>query len=79
VETGTELEDFLLANSHVSVDKDNVSQIKQAVKTYVDTWNIGGLEDKQTISPFTVEATVNTLIKAVSDIYAAKERDTHET
>jgi hypothetical protein len=78
VETGTELEDFLLANNHVSVDKDDVSKVKEAVKAYVDSWNSSGLEDKQARSPFTVEATVNTLMAAVSDIYAATGSDTHE-
>ena len=78
VEAGTELEDFLFANNHVSVDKDDVSKVKEAVKACVDSWNSSGLEDKQAISPFTVEATVNTLMAAVSDIYAATGSDTHE-
>ena len=67
VEAGTELEDFLLANGHASVDRDDAGKVKESLRTTIETWNHDGLEDRQTKSPFTVEATVNTLIKAVSD------------
>lgn len=71
VEVGTELEEFLLANKHLSVDRNDVSQVKKAIQSFIDTWNSSGLEDRQAVSLFTVEATVNTLIGAVSDIHAA--------
>lgn len=79
VEVGTELEDFLLANGHVSVAKDNVSTVEGAVKTFIDTWNSGGLKDNQTKSPFTVEATANALMEAVSDISRATGSHAHES
>jgi glycosyltransferase involved in cell wall biosynthesis len=71
VEVGTELEDFLLANGHVSVERNDVAAVKEAVKAFIDAWSSGGLEDNQVKSPFTVEATVNTLIEAVSDMSTA--------
>jgi glycosyltransferase involved in cell wall biosynthesis len=77
VEIGSELEDFLLVNKHVSVAEDDVAKVKEAVKAYVDIWNSAGLEDKPTSSPYTVEATVNTLMGAVSDMHAAQRSDTH--
>ena len=70
VETGTELEEFLVENNHTSVDKDDVSEVKKAIESYVDKWNTEGLDDKEIASPFTVEATVDKLISAVSEIDA---------
>jgi len=68
VETGTELEEFLVENNHTSVDKDDISEVKKAIESYVDKWGTEGLDDNQGASPFTVEATVDTLMAAVSDI-----------
>jgi len=68
VETGTELEGFLSDNNHTSVDKDDISEVKKAIESYVAKWDAEGLDDSQAASPFTVEATVDTLIAAVSDI-----------
>jgi len=68
VETGTELEGFLSENNHTSVDKDDISEVKKAIESYVAKWDAEGLDDSQAASPFTVEATVDTLIAAVSDI-----------
>lgn len=68
VETGTELEGFLVENNHTSVDKDDISEVKKAIESYVDKWGTEGLDDNQGASPFTVEATVDTLMAAVSDI-----------
>jgi hypothetical protein len=70
VETGTELEGFLIENNHMSVDKDDISKVKKAIESYVDKWDTEGLDDNQVASPFTVEATVNKLMSAVSEIDA---------
>ncbi len=70
VEIGTELEEFLIENDHTSVDKDDILKIKEAIEAYIDKWDTGELNDKQIVSPFTVEATVNKLMAAVSDIDA---------
>lgn len=68
ITSGTELEGFLVENGHTPVDKNNVSQVKEAIKTFVDQWSASGLDDKPRQSPFTVEATVSKLISAVADI-----------
>jgi len=70
VETGTELEGFLIENNHASVDKNDVSEVKNAIESYVDKWDTEGLDDNQAASPFTVEATVDKLMSAVSEIDA---------
>ncbi len=70
VETGTELEGFLIENNHTSVDKDDILGVKKAIDSYVDRWNTVGLDDTQAASPFTVEATVDKLMSAVSEIDA---------
>jgi len=70
VETGTELEGFLMENKHASVDKNDVSEVKNAIESYVDKWDTVGLDDNQAASPFTVEATVDKLMSAVSEIEA---------
>ncbi len=68
VQSGTELEGFLMENKHVSVDKENVPDVKQAIRAYIDKWESEGLEDRLVDSPFTVEATVEKLVSSVSDI-----------
>ena len=68
VQTGTELEEFLIENDHMSVDKDDIVKVKEAIKAFVDKWRTTGLDDKRIESPFTVEATVNKLVSTVSDI-----------
>ena len=70
VETGTELEGFLIENNHTSVDKDDISEVKKAIESYVYRWDTEGLNDNQVASPFTVEATVDKLMSAVSEIDA---------
>ena len=70
VETGTELEGFLIENNHASVDKNDVSEVKNAIESYVDKWDTEGLDDNKAASPFTVEATVDKLMSAVSEIDA---------
>ncbi len=70
VETGTELEGFLIENNHTSVDKDDISEVKKAIESYADRWDTEGLDDNQVASPFTVEATVDKLMSAVSEIDA---------
>ncbi len=70
VETATELEGFLIENNHTSVDKDYISEVKKAIESYVDKWDTEGLDDKQGTSPFTVEAAVDKLMFAVSEIDA---------
>lgn len=70
VETGTELEGFLIENNHTSVDKDDISEVKKAIEAYVYKWYTEGLNDNQVASPFTVEATVDKLMSAVSEIDA---------
>lgn len=70
VQTGTELEEFLIENDHRSVDKDDVLKVKEAIKEFVDKWRTTGLDDKRIESPFTVGATVNKLMSAVSEIDA---------
>jgi glycosyltransferase involved in cell wall biosynthesis len=71
VECGTELEEFLRENHHTAVDKDNVQAIKVVVKGFIDTWRSLGLADGPSDSPFTVGATVDKLIAAVSTLTAA--------
>jgi len=68
VQNRTELEEFLIENNHTSVDKDDILKVRKAIKSYVDKWDAEGLDDKQVASPFTVEATVDKLMSAVSDI-----------
>lgn len=75
VTRGTELEEFLIENKHTSVDKDDISKIKEAIQAYIDQWSTGGLDDRQFESPFTVEATVDKLIAAVSEIDDVIQRD----
>jgi len=70
VQTGTELEEFLIENDHTSVDKDDIVKVKEAIESYVHTWDTEGLDDNQVASPFTVEATVDKLMAAVSEIDA---------
>ena len=70
VETDTELEGFLIENNHTSVDKDDVSEVKKAIESYVYKWDTEGLNDNQVASPFTIEATVDKLLSAVSEIDA---------
>lgn len=70
VQSGTELEEFLIENDHTVVDKDDISKVKKAIKSYIDKWSTTGLSDKLIESPFTVEATVDKLISAVSEIDA---------
>jgi len=70
VETGTELEGFLIENDHTSVDKNDISKVKEAIGSYVYKWDTEGLDNKQAASPFTVEATVDKLMDAVSEIDA---------
>jgi len=60
----------LIENDHTSVDKDDILKIKEAIEAYIDKWDTGELNDKQIASPFTVEATVDKLMAAVSDIDA---------
>jgi glycosyltransferase involved in cell wall biosynthesis len=71
----TELEEFLIETRHTYVDKNDVSKVKNAIRAYIDLWSTAGLPDRQVDSPFTVEATVNKLIAAVSDIDAATQRN----
>ncbi|MEA1883606.1 MAG: hypothetical protein U9N62_03690, partial [Thermotogota bacterium] len=70
VQNGTELEEFLIENDHTSVGKDNISKVKKAIKSYIDKWDTEGLDDKQVAPAFTVEATVDKLMSAVSEIDA---------
>ena len=70
VETGTELEAFLIENDHTSVDKDDIMEVKKAITSYIKKWDTVGLEDKGIASPFTVKATVDALISAVAGIDA---------
>jgi hypothetical protein len=70
VQSRTELEEFLIENDHTVVDKDDISKVKKAIKSYIDKWGTEGLDDKQVASPFTVEATVDKLMSAVSEIDA---------
>jgi hypothetical protein len=71
----TELEEFLIETRHTYVDKNDVSKVKDAIKAYIDQWSTTELPDRKVDSPFTVEATVNTLIAVVSDIDAATQRN----
>jgi len=57
-----------MENKHASVDKNDVSEVKNAIESYVDKWDTEGLDDNQAASPFTVEATVDKLMSAVSEI-----------
>jgi glycosyltransferase involved in cell wall biosynthesis len=75
VTEGTELEEFLIANNHTSVDKSDIVKVKEAIKAYVDQWSAGGLDDRQTECPFTVEATVSKLISAVSNIDVVTQKN----
>lgn len=68
VEKGTELEGFLRDNQHLSVAQDDLMEVKKTLKAYIDKWRATGLEDRQMVSPFTVEATVNALIEAVAGL-----------
>ena len=70
VQSRTELEEFLIENDHTVVDKDDISKVKKAIKSYIDKWSTTGLSDKLIESPFTVEATVDKLISVVSEIDA---------
>ncbi|MGV8058362.1 MAG: hypothetical protein AB2L12_10120 [Smithellaceae bacterium] len=68
ITSGTELEEFLIETRHTCVDKNDISKVKDTIKSYVDQWSMADLNDKQLESPFTVEATVNKMISAVADI-----------
>ena len=72
--TGTELEEFLIETGHVSVNKDDVSNVGEAIKTFIERWQTSGLDDTKIQSTFTVAATVNKLISAVSNLGAVTKR-----
>jgi len=71
----TELEEFLIETRHTYVDKIDIAKVRDAIKAYIDQWNTTGLPDRPVESPFTVEATANKLIAAVSQIDAAAGRN----
>lgn len=68
VTKGTELEQFLNENGHLCVNVDSVEQLEGAIKNFIIKWESGQLNDLPASSVFTVEATVNKLIDAVSHI-----------
>jgi hypothetical protein len=75
ITSGTELEAFLIETHHTCVDKNDISKVKDTIKAYVDQWSIGDLKDIELESPFTVEATVNKMVSAVSDLDATTQRN----